>query len=107
MSDKVIQFPGKKDEPDEIDVEDGHHLAGSARCMKCKYEWQAVTPVGHIESLECPECHLHFGVMIFPTMPEAFWTCGHCECHIFSVSGISKEILCWQCGSIQVWGDDT
>jgi hypothetical protein len=91
----IIEFPGK--------TETDGHLTGPARCMGCGHEWQAVAPVGTVDNLECSQCRGFLGILVYPVMPESYWVCGECNCHIFAVSGISKEILCYRCGSIQRW----
>jgi hypothetical protein len=118
MSDKVIQFPGKKDESGEPDedrvirstmrIEDAEgYIGGPVRCISCKHEWVAGSPVGCFDGLECPECHLFTGIIIYPVIPDTFWVCGNCDSPVFTVDGLKKEIICWRCGSVQVWSDNT
>lgn len=82
-----------------VDSDDGY-LTGECLCVSCKHEWQGVSPVGVTDGIECPECGMMKGALKHGVVPEVFWTCG-CGCHLFAVSGISKEILCWQCGIAQ------
>lgn len=50
----VVSLKAKRAERDP-------HRAGMARCLNCKHEWAAVSPVG-THSLECPECHTGQGL---------------------------------------------
>lgn len=80
-------------------LENDHHLSGPAVCMACKHEWEAVVPVGTIE-LECPNCHIHKGLLKYGCEPTTAWVCG-CGCHVFMLSGESHEMICWNCGQYQ------
>jgi hypothetical protein len=82
------------------------HLTGPARCIACGHQWQAVTPAGEFDAFECPSCHLHKGVLVYGVMPESWWECG-CGCCLFSVSGITGDIVCWQCGTAQMFPENS
>lgn len=75
-------------------------LAGPAVCVSCRHEWNAATPVGTFEELECPSCGLTKGVFEYGVIPEPTWFCG-CGCFLFAISGKSGDIMCWQCGEVQ------
>jgi hypothetical protein len=77
------------------------HLAGDAKCLKCKHEWQAISPVGATD-LECPECKLYKGVFMgncSPKKGDKVWTC-HCGCDVFTI--YTHEIRCLNCGLPQI-----
>lgn len=94
----VVNFAEKKIQRDD-------HLGGEAICVGCGHIWQAVTPIGAFEGLECPECGGSKGVLRYCVVPESTWMCA-CGCWLFTVSGISGDILCWQCGVPQRWDND-
>jgi len=70
-------------------------LNGTARCARCKHEWEAVTPVGEIDGLECPECHLFMGVLKGPVAPDWVWQC-NCGSDLFCLT--RQGAVCQQCG---------
>ncbi len=78
------------------------HLSGQAVCMECGNNWVAVAPVG-VHELECPSCKLMKGVFAYQIVGETFWEC-NCGCRYYSVSGITQNILCVKCGTVQVIG---
>jgi hypothetical protein len=78
------------------------HLSGEATCIACGHEWVCVAPVGVFKEMECPKCGAMKGLMKHGVMPESFWECD-CGCYLFTVSGISGDIMCWQCGEPQRW----
>lgn len=45
---EIVDFQAKK-------AEASPHRAGAARCLLCKHEWAAVSPVG-TTGLQCPSC---------------------------------------------------
>jgi len=90
---KIIPIKSKDDSP---------HLAGHAFCVACKHEWVAVTEVEVFEELECPKCKTMKGVLKYGVTPEVYWKC-NCGCNLFVISGISHNIVCWQCGKVQRW----
>lgn len=47
----IIDFSKAKEARETI-----KQLRGTARCMACKHEWEAVAPVGTVSGLECPGC---------------------------------------------------
>lgn len=82
-----------KDEEDQ--------LRGKARCLHCRHEWQAVTPVGKVAGLECPECNLSKGVMVGlvgPADEELIWKC-ECGCKVFYLT--PGTVNCLNCGASQ------
>ena len=80
------------------------YLTGECLCVACQHEWQGTAPVGVFDGLECPKCKTTKGVLRHGVVPEVYWECG-CGCHLFAVSGISKQVLCWQCGVAQNFGE--
>jgi hypothetical protein len=84
---KIVAFPAKT-EP---------HLRGPARCLSCKHTWEAVSPEGHIVSLECPQCHCFHGVFEGVTEPSGgtrfVCTCG-CDLYYLLPDGCQ----CLLCG---------
>lgn len=83
----------------------GDHLSGEAKCMNCDNTWQAVSPVGRFDELQCPVCNTMKGVMSYGCVPEVYWECD-CGCHLFSISGKTHELICWQCGTGQRFGEE-
>lgn len=75
------------------------HLAGPAKCLECKHEWTAVTPVG-TANLECPSCNLPKGVLVGLVGPSdgVVWTC-NCGCDLFYIE--RKGVCCLRCGAAQ------
>ena len=41
------------------------HMTGDARCLACKHEWKAVSPIGTLW-LECPNCTAEMGRYMAP-----------------------------------------
>lgn len=41
------------------------HASGTAKCMACKYEWEAVAPLGTY-ILTCPSCETKKGMWKYP-----------------------------------------
>jgi len=54
----VIDFNKAKEARETIE-----QLRGPAHCIGCQHEWEAITPVGVVSGLECPECGCFKGVM--------------------------------------------
>jgi len=80
------------------DTEQSPHLAGMAVCLGCRLEWAAVTPVGCVSELDCPECRTHRGVMKATCAPPEGvdrFECS-CGCQVFSVTIYGA--LCILCG---------
>jgi hypothetical protein len=78
------------------------HLSSEAICIACGHEWTCVAPVGVFDEMECPECGTMKGVMKYGVIPELYWQC-NCGCYLFTISGKSNNIMCWQCGMTQTW----
>lgn len=73
------------------------HLAGAALCNVCRYEWQAVAPVG-ITELECPKCgavHGFFKVALAREAPS--WVCLNCGRDVFRLYQ-DGAFMCVMCG---------
>ncbi|KEZ78328.1 hypothetical protein [Salinisphaera hydrothermalis] len=91
MNDKVVSL-------DEVRTERSPHVSGEALCMRCRHEWVAVTPVGHVAELECPGCGCHAGVMKATCTPAdgvPIWVC-KCGCDAFRAK--VDGLLCISCG---------
>jgi len=73
------------------------HLSGPARCFNCEQQWVAVAPVGTSGWLECPQCHLLRGRLIYPCLKAdaLHWKC-HCGNDLFYVT--PQGYYCPQCG---------
>lgn len=74
----------------------GKWLSGMATCIVCQCQFAAVVPVGE-DFVECPNCHLMFGVLD-PVMPAPYWQC-NCGCALFAVS--TDGYHCVRCGTHQ------
>lgn len=71
------------------------HMQGRARCLGCKYEWQAVAPLGTV-TLECPHCELPQGRFMNLVEDEGMhWTC-NCGNQYFSIT--PQRTYCTVCG---------
>lgn len=88
MADRVVAFP-KKPAP---------HLCGPVRCIGCKHEWVAVSPVGVYDELECPSCGALKGVRTSTIAPEdgEVWQC-NCGNQLFFLTPTGAP-LCANCG---------
>ena len=79
-------------------AEEDPHLTGSAHCLACKHEWEAVAPVGTVW-LECPNCTSLKGTLRTPAYPEddvPILMCG-CGCELFVI--LKDCLQCTQCGN--------
>lgn len=84
----VVSFPDKGQGP---------HLSGPVRCVRCKHEWEGVSPVGVFEGLECPACGNDTGVRYCLTGPEdAYWQC-NCGSATFTLPRTGAPVCC-NCG---------
>jgi hypothetical protein len=72
------------------------HLQGPARCLNCKYEWQAVASVGTTE-LDCPECRTAKGYFVWMAVPDTALQC-NCGEWMFHVN--REGALCAHCGTL-------
>lgn len=92
MSDNVVHLTPGKDTP---------HMHGTAYCMNCKHEWNAVSPAGAVE-FECIKCGAMKGVYKYAALPEntPIFQC-NCENLLFVV--MEKGIMCANCGMPTDW----
>lgn len=87
--------------PDRVKLDP--HLAGKAKCLDCKSEWDFVAPVGTLY-LECPKCGTHRGVQQGPcdgAEDDDVWEC-NCGCTLFKIiahNGVFKWMICLRCGT--------
>ena len=75
------------------------HLSGEIKCLACKNEWIGVAPAGAVD-LECPECHCHRGVFIWPIEPikgETRFCCNGCNGEFFYIR--TECTVCIGCGN--------
>ncbi len=76
-------------------IERGIHKSGPVRCLGCKHEWVAVSPIGTI-TFECPQCRLMKGVSIGVMSTQfAQWQCC-CGEYTFFID--AKGPYCAHCG---------
>ena len=66
-----------------------------AQCADCGHEWEATAPKG-ATSLECPECHVHTGLV---------YGCTGCGSDTFNLC-IDGAIFCAECGNELLFTDD-
>jgi hypothetical protein len=92
---EVVSFDKAKEGGDETI----YTLTGPAICTHCKHQWQCVTPAGSHDSLECPECSLHMGVVGAPVVPREFWECD-CGSDLFYLT--QDGAMCRTCGLVAV-----
>ena len=74
---------------------------GDARCLHCKHEWTANSPLGVVE-LECPSCSLMKGAYVGVCVPDEYWECS-CDNDLFFVT--KDGIKCARCGDYQIGYD--
>jgi len=89
----IVRLPTKE--------ERAPHLAGKARCLHCKHEWEAVSPIGVYSELECPSCHLFRGIFkatCGAAQGEQRWVC-NCGCDVFVL--FQPVFRCINCGTSQ------
>lgn len=74
------------------------HLAGKARCLACRHEWQAVAPTG-ATWLECPACAAERGCFVYPVgRSDPHWQCD-CGNDLFHIT--PDGTYCPVCGVTQ------
>lgn len=73
-------------------------LSGTARCLHCYHEWQALVPIGTHCGLECPSCHLFKGALIALVSPpeQRVWECD-CGGQLFQIPE-GRGPCCVLCG---------
>lgn len=72
------------------------HLEGTARCLHCGHQWEAVCPTGCIPSLECSECTLYQGTLMGFAIPAYRWK-GDCGRDVFFVT--PEDVIGSLCGT--------
>jgi Zn finger protein HypA/HybF involved in hydrogenase expression len=75
----------------------GPHCEGPAECILCRYQWEAVVPLGTIW-LECPTCGSEKGHFLGPAIHKDHYEFV-CECsnNLFTL-GTDGTVLCPNCG---------
>ena len=79
------------------------HSHGTAKCMNCKHEWEAVVPTGtHV--LDCPQCESHRGMWKYPfaaPVGSAYLSCANCDSeHLYTyIMQGARYVRCASCGS--------
>lgn len=76
------------------------HIRGTARCLECSHQWEAVAPLGTFNLFECPECRTHKGVLTGPFVPELRLEC-ECGNQLFFVT--PEGYQCPRCGVEDDW----
>lgn len=95
---EVVRFERPPVEAHPLDEEAVQHGQGTALCIACRHEWQAVVPTGTTE-FECPACGTMKGKWKFEFRPEApVWTC-NCGNDIFYMTELGH--MCANCGIYQ------
>ena len=97
MSEKVVSLQERREQKDP-------HMTGEARCLTCKHEWVAVSPIG-TTWLECPFCMAlsgryinHVERAVTEGGQVEHWTCP-CGNDLFYIS--REYIYCPVCGATQ------
>ena len=95
MSAKILKFEKRpvlfheQDEPDTV-------IKGTAICLTCKNEWEAIIPLGSID-IKCPKCKTNKGVLKdfiqFRENIHYRCHCGHCMFFLLE-SGRNQCIIC-------------
>jgi ribosomal protein S27E len=91
----VVSFAAAKEERTP-------HWEGTAYCVGCQHEWQAVAPVGTMW-IECPSCHLPKGTPKHPfgaTQGDFFLRC-NCGCEALTAYKRKAHfhVKCMGCGA--------
>jgi phage FluMu protein Com len=88
---QILPFPARKDP----------YLTGEARCLHCGHIYVAVSPVGTVEELECPQCGLFKSIYQGLTEPPkgVRWVCA-CGGDLFYIVP-ADGCQCLKCGRIQ------
>ena len=80
------------------------HWEGTAYCVGCKHEWQAVAPLA-IMNIECPSCGCTKGVPKFPfgSMPGDLTLVCNCGCEALTAYKRDGKfyVKCMGCGTDQ------
>tara|TARA_Y100000815_G_C13263217_1_gene470132 strand:- start:118 stop:429 length:312 start_codon:yes stop_codon:yes gene_type:complete len=78
------------------------HVCGTAKCLQCRHEWEAVAPVGTID-LECPECSLPRGIWKYNFGPMEGDQMLVCDCGNDALSAYLRHgkmcVKCMACGT--------
>ena len=76
------------------------HASGGARCLACKHEWVAVSPVPADQPFECPSCGAMKGLytQLLSRNEHDHFTC-NCGCNFFHIT--RTGIYCPCCGGWQ------
>lgn len=80
-------------------------VEGTAECIFCHAEWEAVIPPG-VTWLECPSCGAEKGRLKYRIgfEDECRYVCD-CGCDMFTI-GSSYQIMCPNCGHVHGHVDD-
>jgi len=81
-----------------LPVAEQPHLSGEARCLGCGHEYVCVTPVGTVQNLECPQCHLYQAVLQGLTEPPAHTARFVCNCGGDLYYILADGCQCLKCG---------
>lgn len=80
------------------------HWTGTARCIGCQHEWQAVAPMGTFD-LECPSCHLMKGHPKHPFGAQPGDLLFLCNCGSEALTAYHRKgtfyLKCMACGTDQ------
>lgn len=77
------------------------HNTGDCICLGCKHTWVGVTPVGIVDTLECPSCGLMKGTYAYLCEKEGpRWEC-NCGCQHFFIR--PEGVMCVYCGISQTF----
>ena len=68
-------------------------------CVGCQHEWEGVTPLGHVDDLECPDCHAHKGTTKYTVGADTVFQC-QCGCQYFLIT--PDKTICANCGIVPV-----
>lgn len=78
------------------------HWRGTAYCVGCKEEWQAVAPIGTM-SLDCPACELPKGVPKYPFGADEGDLLLVCDCGCEALTAYRRKglfyVKCMACGT--------
>ena len=83
----------------EVREERSPHARGTAQCLDCKHQWEAVAPLGTYW-LQCPGCGLIRGKYLytFDFVDQLHWVCA-CGNDLFYM--LNDACYCPNCGTAQ------
>lgn len=81
------------------------HWEGECVCLSCNHKWRGVGPIGVIDGLECPSCHLPQGHTRWPFGAPEGAAILTCNCGSEALTAYKHKgkfwVKCMACGTDQ------